>query len=190
MAISIQDINQLFTTHGSEQYGGEDVSQLQHALQCAHLAEQAGASPELITAALLHDLGHLLTGSDKDLNLAVDDVHQYAVIPFLRGLFPPAVIEPIRLHVDAKRYLCATDPSYWSTLSLTSRKTLELQGGAFTGDSALAFAARDFAYDAVALRRWDDLAKNPSAHTPDWAHFVEIMEGCRLQPFVPAAATA
>ncbi len=190
MALRIQDINHLFSTQGSTQYGGEAVNQLQHALQCAHLAEQAGASPELVTAALLHDLGHLLRGADTDQDLAVDDVHQYTVVPFLRGLFSAAVIEPIRLHVDAKRYLCATDAAYWSGLSPTSRKTLELQGGAFTSGAAEAFAAKAYALDAVALRRWDDQAKSPNAQTPDWAHYVQIMETCRLLQPMPTAAPA
>ncbi len=113
MALTLQDIEQLFAQRGHEQYTGEPVSHLEHALQSASLGEREGASDELVTAALLHDLGHLLHDmGDTPTMRGVDDVHQYRVVPFLRGLFPDTVIEPIRLHVDAKRYLCATRPEY------------------------------------------------------------------------------
>lgn len=116
MALQIEEITELFHAQGAAQYGAEAINQQQHALQCAHLAEQAGASPELVAAALLHDLGHMLAPKSSSPSGAVDDVHQYVAIPFLRGLFPAAVIEPIRLHVDAKRYLCQADPGYWASL--------------------------------------------------------------------------
>jgi phosphonate degradation associated HDIG domain protein len=186
MALQISEITHLFETHGAARYGGEAINQLQ-ALQCAHQAEQAGASPELITAALLHDLGHLLTGQAGELPESVDDVHQYVALPFLRGLFPDAVIEPIRLHVDAKRYLCAADASYWASLSPASQRSLELQGGPFSVMAAATFLERPFAADAVALRRWDDLAKNPLAQPPAWAHYLRVIERIKLPPLTAAA---
>lgn len=180
MALQIDEITELFQTGGAAQYGGEAVTQLQHALQCAQLAELAGASPELIAAALLHDLGHLLSGQTHELSLRVDDVHQYIAIPFLRGVFPDAVLEPIRLHVDAKRYLCTVDASYWAHLSPASRRTLELQGGPFSAAQAQDFIAQAFATDAVALRRWDDLAKNPAAVAPAWSRYLPLLRRASL----------
>ena len=118
MGISLADIERLFADHGNIEYGGEGVTQLEHALQAAQLAEHEGASGELVTATFLHDLGHLLNLQGETPTLrGVDDQHQYFAIPFLRPLFPPAVIEPIRLHVDAKRALCALEPGYYDALS-------------------------------------------------------------------------
>lgn len=181
MALQLHEITHLFETEGEARYGGEAIDQRQHALQCGHLAELAGASPELIAAALLHDLGHFLSRQQKELPKNVGDVHQYAAIPFLRGLFSDAVIEPIRLHVDAKRYLCAVDTTYWASLSPASKRSLELQGGPFSAVETEAFMAQAFAADAVALRRWDDLAKNPAARPPAWSHYLPLLERIRLQ---------
>ncbi len=115
MALSVDEIVHLLSTRGQAQYGREAVSQLEHALQCAQLAEENNEPPELIVAALLHDLGHLVVEPDDDVvqaNQQRDDLHQFIALPFVRGVFPDSVLEPIRLHVDAKRYLCATDASY------------------------------------------------------------------------------
>jgi len=176
MALQIPQITKLFHTQGAVQYGSEAINQQQHALQCAHLAEQAGAPPELVTAALLHDLGHLVAPDRAAKASAVDDVHQYLAIPFLRGVFGEAVLAPIRMHVDAKRYLCQVDRQYWSSLSPVSQCSLALQGGPFSQDEAATFIGQPFATDAVALRRWDDAAKDPKATPPDWAHYATIME--------------
>ncbi|BCQ26007.1 HD domain-containing protein [Caballeronia sp. NK8] len=181
MALSLDDIRHLFDQHGSIAYSGEPVTQLQHALQSATLAEQAGASRELIVAALLHDLGHLLnlqgeTPTERD----VDDLHQYFALPFLRPLFSPAVLEPIRLHVDAKRCLCAIDPSYHARLSADSVRSLRLQGGMFDDEAARAFLAKPYAQDAIALRRWDDEAKDAQRVTPGLAYFMEMAASVAL----------
>lgn len=179
MALTLNDITTLLNTHGSKQYGGEAVSQLEHALQCAYLAECAQESEETIVAALLHDLGHLLSaGQVNDKQPAsedADDLHQYIALPFIRTLFSDAVLEPIKLHVDAKRYLCAVDKGYWSTLSEASRNSLETQGGIYSDQEALAFESRDYGQHAVRLRRYDDLAKKPGALTPDLNHYLAIM---------------
>ena len=98
-------------------------------------------------------------------------MHQYRILPFLRPLFDEAVLAPIRLHVDAKRYLCAVDPTYCATLSADSVRSLALQGGIFSPPEAVQFIARPYAADAVRLRRWDDLAKCAGLATPDYAHF-------------------
>lgn len=176
MAIQIDEITALFHTQGAVQYGAEAINQQQHALQCAHLAEQAGGTPELITAALLHDLGHLLALDLGTKNPAADDLHQYMPMPFLRGVFADAVLEPIRMHVDAKRYLCHVDRKYWASLSPASQRSLELQGGPFTQEEAAAFIVQPYATDAVALRRWDDLAKDPAATPPGWDHYAAVLE--------------
>ena len=176
MALTLDEITGLFHANGAVQYGAEAVTQQQHALQCAQLAERDGASPELIAAALLHDLGHLLTAGKALVSAGSDDLHQFIALPFLRGVFPEAVLAPIRLHVDAKRYMCRVDPSYWASLSPASKKSLVLQGGPFTQEQAHDFMAQAFASDAVALRRWDDCAKNPEASTPGWAHYAAVLQ--------------
>ena len=177
MALSIDDICTLFARKGGCAYEGEPVTQLEHALQTAARAEAAHAPPALIAAALLHDLGHLVNDHGETPTLrGVDDLHQFAALPFLRPTFDDAVLEPIRLHVDAKRYLCATRPDYHDALSSDSKRSLVLQGGAYTPDDAAAFIARPFAADAVKLRLWDDLAKTPGAVTPPLAHLVPALE--------------
>jgi predicted HD phosphohydrolase len=104
MGLSLDDIARLFEAKGGRLYSGEPVTQLEHALQSAQLAERAGVSDALITAAFLHDLGHLINDQGETPTLrGVDDKHQYVALPFLRGLFDDDVLLPIRLHVDAKR---------------------------------------------------------------------------------------
>jgi len=174
MSLTLSQITELLQTRGQNQYGMEAVSQLEHALQCADLAEKAGETPETIVAALLHDLGHMLAAEREglvDMDTTKDDLHQYVALPFLRGLFSDAVLEPIRLHVDAKRYLCLIDQSYWSGLSDASKHSLEQQGGVFTENEADAFIHQPFAAEAVRLRRFDDLAKTPMKVVPSLEHY-------------------
>jgi phosphonate degradation associated HDIG domain protein len=159
MALSVDEIFRLYETRGARMYGSEAVSQTEHALQCAQLATESGASAELVAASLLHDIGHLIAELPHALEVESDDVHQYLAIPFLRGTFADAVLEPIRLHVDAKRFLCKAYPDYWNDLSPASKHSLELQGGVFDAVSANRFLSRPFAWDAIRLRRWDDAAK-------------------------------
>ena len=181
MALTLADIETLFARRGGEQYSGEPVTQLQHALQSAAQGEAEGASDALVTAALLHDLGHLLHDLGETPSLrGVDDIHQYRALPFLRGLFGDAVLDPIRLHVDAKRYLCATRPGYHDGLSDDSRRSLLLQGGTFTGEEAGRFLRLPGALDAVRLRVWDDLAKDADRLTPPLAHFLQYARRCML----------
>ena len=181
--ITIADIELLFCRYGASQYSGEPVTQLQHALQTAHLAEESGAGDELVTACLLHDLGHLLNDQGETPSLrGIDDTHQYFAIPFLRGLFPAAVLEAIKLHVDAKRYLCQANPDYYAKLSDDSKRSLALQGGVFTAEQAEAFLRQYGARDAVLLRQWDDLAKQADLETPSLAHFLGRAERCALAP--------
>ncbi len=179
MALTLQDIEHLFETRGGEQYTGEPVTQLQHALQTATLGELEGASDALVTAALLHDLGHLLHDLGETPSMrGVDDVHQYRALPFLRGLFDNDVLGAIKLHVDAKRYLCATREGYHADLSADSKRSLELQGGIFSADEATQFIAQPGAQDAVRLRLWDDLAKEADMITPPLSHFMQRTRRC------------
>ena len=182
--LTLHDIDTLFARRGAEQYSGEPVTQLEHALQTAALAEQHGADDALVTACLLHDLGHLLhdlgSGDTSPTLRGVDDVHQYTALPFLRGLFPDRVLCCIQLHVDAKRYLCAAVPGYADALSADSKRSLTLQGGVFNPDHAAAFIARPGAADAVRLRQWDDLAKADGGATPPLAHYLARAQRCAL----------
>jgi phosphonate degradation associated HDIG domain protein len=179
MALSFEDIERLFAERGDEQYSGEPVTQLQHALQSAALGEAEGADDALVTAALLHDLGHLLHDLGETPSLrGVDDVHQYRALPFLRALFDDNVLGAIKLHVDAKRYLCATRPGYHEALSEDSKRSLKLQGGVFDAQQAAAFMAQPGAEGAVRVRIWDDLAKDAERVTPPLSHFMERARRC------------
>ena len=181
MGLKLPDIEKLFNDHGHIEYSGEGVTQVEHALQCAQRAEAEGATAEIITAALLHDLGHLLNLQGETPSArGIDDQHQYFAIPFLRPLFPPAVIEPVRLHVDAKRALCALEPEYYEGLSEDSRRSLTLQGGIFSRDETQAFLAKPHAEDAMRVRRWDDRAKVAGLATPPLAHYLEAAARCAL----------
>jgi phosphonate degradation associated HDIG domain protein len=179
--LSLVDIELLFARRGAAQYSGEPVTQLEHALQSAHLAEQSDASDELVTACLLHDLGHILAEQGETPTLrGIDDGHQYIALPFLRGLFPDAVLDAIKLHVDAKRYLCHASADYHARLSEDSQRSLVLQGDVFDAEQAAAFLARPGARDAVMLRQWDDLAKQEDWRTPPLAHFMGRAARCAL----------
>jgi phosphonate degradation associated HDIG domain protein len=179
----LADIRELFLARGHLQYTGEPVSHLEHALQCAAQADREGAGDALISAALLHDLGHLLHELGETPSArGVDDVHEYRVVPFLRGLFPNAVIDAIQRHVSAKRYLCATRPDDLAQLSDDSKRSLTLQGGVFSPEQANAFLDEPGAHDAIRLRVWDDLAKQPGLSTPDLDHFLRRAAHCALVP--------
>lgn len=189
--LTLADIETVFARRGGEQYAGEPVTQLEHALQTAALAEAEGADDELVTASLLHDLGHLLQDLGETPTLrGVDDVHQYAALPFLRGLFGDRVLGGIQLHVDAKRYLCATHPGYEDALSEDSRRSLKLQGGVFDAAQAAAFIARPGAADAVRLRQWDDLAKTAGLATPPLSHYLQRAARCALRSAGPQPTTS
>ena len=180
--LTLTDIACLFAEHGDEQYSGEPVTQLEHALQTACFAERDGADDELITAALLHDLGHLLhdLGATPSLR-GVDDIHQYRSLPFLRGLFSDDVLNTIKFHVDAKRYLCAVRPEYHARLSDDSKRSLLLQGGTFSATAADEFIQQPGAKRAIQLRLWDDAAKDATLTTPTLAHFMQSAARCALK---------
>jgi len=151
---------------------GESVTTVEHMLQCAVFAERDNASTTLIAATVLHDIGHLLHGLPEDIaEQGIDGVHEEVGARWLAEHFVPAVTEPTRLHVPAKRYLCAVEPSYFDTLSPSSIQSLHLQGGAFTPAEVAGFEQLDHWQDAVQLRRYDDMGKIPGMATPDLAHY-------------------
>lgn len=171
----------LYRDHGATRYESSQdvgVTQLEHALQSGTLAQRSGAPDTLIAAAFLHDVGHLLWAGDEHLR-GVDDRHETCALPLLRRAFPPTVLEPIRLHVAAKRYLCSVEPSYHDDLSVTSQRTLALQGGRFTAAEAAAFRAQPGADEAVLLRRWDDGAKVVGADTLSIDYFAALLASVR-----------
>ena len=163
----IEGIAGLFAGPGARDYLGEEVTIGEHMRQAGALAEAAGAPAPLVAAALLHDVGHLRSETDAK--------HGSGGAQWLGQWFGPAVTEPVRLHVAAKRYLCATEPGYFGLLSAESVRTLVLQGGPMTAEQAAAFAALPFAHDAVAVRRWDDQAKDPEVTPPPFAHFEALL---------------
>jgi phosphonate degradation associated HDIG domain protein len=180
MKLSLDKIFDIFATKGHTQYGGEPITQLEHGLQSATLAKEYSASSELITACLFHDLGHLLHDlGENPTEQAIDDRHEYEGANCLEQIFSPAITEPIRLHVDAKRYLCAINPNYRASLSQNSESSLILQGGAFSSETAAIFIAQPYAKDAVKLRIWDDRAKIVGLTTPDLNSFVAIAKSCQ-----------
>lgn len=171
----VDTMTRLFKIGGAAFYGGEDVSQLQHALQAAQLAENDNAPQALITAALLHDVGHLLGAGDEGLaERGIDARHELSGARFLERWFGSAVTEPVRLHVQAKSYLCQAEPGYYDSLSQASRDSLAVQGGPLDTWGALGFEQEPFFEDAVRLRRWDDRAKDPQARTPGLDHYLRI----------------
>ncbi len=117
---------------------------------------------------MVHNLG------EDAAQRGIDDRHEYRALGYLETIFSPAVTEPIRMHVDAKRYLCAVDKNYWASLSPASKTSLELQGGIFSKTEAIEFIDRPYAKDAVKLRIWDDLAKVKGLLTPNLKYFIAI----------------
>jgi gamma-butyrobetaine dioxygenase len=157
----------LFAGPGARDYLGEPVTIGIHMRQAGALAEAAGAEGSLVAAALLHDIGHLRNETDGR--------HGDAGAQWLSQWFGEAVTEPVRLHVAAKRYLCATEPGYFGRLSEESVRTLALQDGPMTAGQAAAFEALPFARDAVAVRRWDDEAKDPAVAPPEFSYFEPLL---------------
>ena len=177
------EIAALFSRRGDRAYFGEPVSMTQHQLQAAHFAQADGASPELILAALLHDVGHLLEDVPDELSeWTVDARHEISGAEWLAQRFPRAVSDPVRLHVPAKRYLCAVDASYIAELSPASRHTLELQGGLASDAEIAAFRAEPLWRAAVHVRRCDDRGKVAGLATPPLEAYRELIEAQARAP--------
>jgi [1-hydroxy-2-(trimethylamino)ethyl]phosphonate dioxygenase len=175
----IDEIMALFEQRGGGDYG-ESITQTEHALQSAWLAEKEGARPAMIAAALLHDIGHLIVSENDHLaDRGIDDRHEAIGAAFLARHFVPDVVAAVSLHVQAKRILCATEPGYKDSLSAASILSLALQGGPATAEEVASFQKKMAAKDALALRRWDDEAKIVGLKTPDLAHFRPYLDSSR-----------
>ncbi len=171
----------IFARRGQESYLGEDVTMAEHMLQAAWFAEQGDANDALVVAALLHDVGHFMgefgayTPSDTQ-DRHHDEVGGNVLAPF----FPAAVSDPVRLHVAAKRYLCAKEPAYFHQLSKASVHTLSLQGGPMTLDEMHDFEAEPHHQSAVQIRRWDDQGKVVGLKTRLFSDYLELLERMTL----------
>jgi gamma-butyrobetaine dioxygenase len=181
---AVSQLAKLFAEQGESEYLGEAVTQAEHMFQAAACAEQSGASAALIAAALLHDVGHLFPSTDttpgeisgRDLmDTGTDNRHSHTGADWLATWFPEAVTEPVRLHVAAKRYLCAVEPGYFDQLSEASVYTLSVQGGPMSDAEVAEFQAGPYAQDAVTLRRWDEAAKDPDAQVPSFDHYRALL---------------
>ena len=177
----LQQIADLLTLKADGLYGLSDVNQRQHALQAAWLAEKSGCSDAQIVASLLHDVGHMVHNlGNNPAEAGVDDRHEELGHEFLVRWFGPEVTEPVRLHVAAKRYLCATEVAYFSKLSDDSILSLSLQGGPMSATDVAAFDALPQSAEAVTLRRIDEQAKVKNLQTPPVQHFLPFVERCLL----------
>ena len=175
---AMNEIRAAFERRGQETYG-EGISQLEHALQCAAFAERDGAGAALVTATLLHDIGHLLHDLPADVaDSGVDTQHEASGSAWLSRRFGPEVTEPVRMHVAAKRYLATMEPGYFERLSEASVLSLRLQGGPMSVPQAAAFAAQPFFADAIRLRRWDEEGKIVGYHGPALDHFLPRVQAC------------
>ncbi len=173
---AVDTISELFERDGAGEYFGEPVTQAEHMLQAAALAEQSGAAPAVIAAALLHDVGHFHgTRTGQDLMDGVDNHHSATGATWLGRWFDSDVTDLVRMHVAAKRYLCTVEPSYFATLSPASVHTLQVQGGPMTADEVAQFEADGRADLACQVRRWDEAAKDPNVTVPDFAHYADLL---------------
>ena len=171
----VAELTTLFNRLGDLRYG-EDVSQLDHAVQTAHHAKLDGAPPALIAAALLHDVGHMMQKAGEDAaDHGVDTRHEQISAGYLARAFGPEVTEPIRLHVAAKRYRVAVDPAYLEHLSKASLQSLALQGGPMNSAEIAAFLAEPAAQDALRLRGYDEAAKAPEAEVSSFESYQDLL---------------
>ena len=171
----VEQIVELYVRKGGANYG-EGVSMIEHGLQTALLAEQEGEASSLIVAALLHDIGHLLHDFPEDIaDQGIDSQHESLASAWLSQYFSREISEPVRLHVAAKRFLCASAPGYFADLSPASVQSLELQGGPMSDVESKTFMAEPFSGPALRLRRWDDRAKVAGLKTPGIDHFMPVI---------------
>jgi [1-hydroxy-2-(trimethylamino)ethyl]phosphonate dioxygenase len=171
------DIFAIFNSRGSAAYFGEPVSTTEHGLQAAHFAQEEQAPTTLVLAALLHDIGHLVAPTPDDITEWTDDAHHERIgSGWLKRRFGREVSEPVRLHVPAKRYLCATREEYFAKLSPASVLTLRLQGGVMSAAEIAAFETEPFFREALRVREWDDRGKIPGLKTPDLESYRLLIE--------------
>ncbi len=172
----------LFAARGAEEYMGEAVSMAQHMEQSAACAVADGAPASLVAAALLHDVGHFVTDLPiESLEQGVDNHHEEVCANYLEAFFPAAITEPIRLHVAAKRYLCATDADYLRRLSDASINSLMVQGGPMNSAEVETFEANPWHRDAIRLRHYDDDGKVAGLAIKPIAEYRELLESLSLR---------
>ena len=173
----VDRIEDIFLRRGAESYLGEQVTMAQHMLQTAQCGEKEGADNDQIVASLLHDIGHYKNEiPESSLAKGINNFHEEAGANFLEEYFPVSVVEPIRQHVAAKRYLCAVDSDYFNHLSPASVHTLVLQGGAMSDKEIKEFEKNDYLDQCINLRYWDDQAKDPKRKTPSFSYYRPIIE--------------
>jgi len=167
----------IFERRGGEEYLGEPVTMAEHMLQGAHFAEQRGEQEDLIVAALLHDIGHFTSEFGMfSMDDTEDKLHEEAGAKILERFFPSLVTDCVRLHVAAKRYLCAARPEYFERLSEASIHSLKLQGGPMTPEEVTTFEANPNADAIIKLRYLDDEGKIAGLKTPSFAHFAPMVQ--------------
>jgi len=179
---AVEELMSLYINHGNEDYIGEPVSQIEHMCQCAQLAEEAGASEEMILAAFFHDIGHLYAFAypEKELqhmdDCGIVDHEKLGADYLLQKGFNSRIASLVASHVNAKRYLTYKYPEYRDKLSPASKVTLEHQGGMMSEKEALEFEADELFNDYIALRKWDELAKEINKPLPDLERYRKMME--------------
>jgi phosphonate degradation associated HDIG domain protein len=179
-AISPQEVvNEVFAVYRARggRFYGENVTELEHALQAATFAQQFGEADHVVAACLLHDYGHLIHDLGEDIaDHGIDAAHEELGADALAKMFVAEVAEPTRLHVAAKRYLCWKNPHYHEGLSPASQQSLQLQGGPMSEEEARAFEQNPHYDAAVRLRRYDDMGKVPHMPTPGLESFGKLLE--------------
>jgi len=185
----VAEIADTFARLGHLKYG-EDVSQLEHAIQSAHHAKLDGAPPSLVAAALLHDIGHMMKKAGEDAaDHGIDTRHEHISAGYLARAFGPEVTEPIRLHVAAKRYRVAVDPAYHDRLSKASLQSLALQGGPMSAEEVEAFLADPAAPSALRLRNYDEAGKAPEAEVAGFDAYLDLLRDLIAQAQKVSAQT-
>ena len=171
------EVLELFSRRGGGAYFGEPVSITEHSLQAAHYAREDGAGDALVVATLLHDVGHLVQEAPEDIaDWHSDAEHEKIGSEWLARWFGPAVTDPVRLHVAAKRYLCATSPGYGARLSPASVHTLKLQGGPMSAPEQARFRSEPHFRDALRLRLWDERGKEAGLLTATLADYAPLID--------------
>ena len=177
MTSAADELQSIYATVGAGAYYGEAVTMTEHSLQAAYFAHTHGVPDALVLAALLHDIGHLVEPAPRDIaDWKHDAAHEKTGARWLAARFGPEVSEPVRLHVSAKRYLCATDPAYLRQLSAASVTTLELQGGPMNEAEQRSFEAEPHWREAVLLRQFDDQGKIGGLATPPFDHYRTLID--------------
>jgi phosphonate degradation associated HDIG domain protein len=172
-------ILEMYRDYGGEEYAGEKLSQLEHMVQAAQLAEKQGCDDEVILAAFLHDIGHLCQDKLETNEMGGFGIvdHETIGAQYLKELgFSEKIVKLVGSHVNAKRYLTCKDPDYYASLSEASKKTLVYQGGKMSSEEAEAFERSPLFDLIIQMRKWDEQAKIENQPIPDLRHYGDLME--------------